>query len=1190
MDIAAHFEKAMAKSVEKCQVRSSASCPPAAALPDSISFHTDGSVQYKEKPYLSASEALDAYIDDFHVSSELPKINDTEVNLQQNPPECLAKPNSDESPYTKSASQTKSPDGALAVRRQSIPEEFKGSTIVELMKKEGTTLGLTVSGGVDKDGKPRVSNLRQGGIAARSDQLDVGDYIKAVNGINLAKFRHDEIISLLKNVGERVVLEVEYELPPVSVQGSSVIFRTVEVTLHKEGNTFGFVIRGGAHDDRNKSRPVVITCVRPGGPADREGTIRPGDRLLSVDGIRLLGTTHAEAMSILKQCGQEATLLIEYDVSVMDTVATASGPLLVEVAKTPGASLGVALTTSMCCNKQVIVIDKIKSASIADRCGALHVGDHILSIDGTSMEYCTLAEATQFLANTTDQVKLEILPHHQTRLALKGPDHVKIQRSDRQLPWDSWAMSQCSLHPGHHHNPHHSDHCSGPALTFPKAPPPNSPPALVSSSFSPTSMSAYSLSSLNMGTLPRSLYSTSPRGTMMRRRLKKKDFKSSLSLASSTVGLAGQVVHTESTEVVLTADPVTGFGIQLQGSVFATETLSSPPLISYIEADSPAERCGVLQIGDRVVAINGIPTEDSTFEEANQLLRDSSITSKVTLEIEFDVAESVIPSSGTFHVKLPKKHNVELGITISSPSSRKPGDPLVISDIKKGSVAHRTGTLELGDKLLAIDNIRLDNCSMEDAVQILQQCEDLVKLKIRKDEDNSDEQESSGAIIYTVELKRYGGPLGITISGTEEPFDPIIISSLTKGGLAERTGAIHIGDRILAINSSSLKGKPLSEAIHLLQMAGETVTLKIKKQTDAQSASSPKKFPVPSHLSDMGEVEEDSSPAQKPGKLSDMYPSTVPSVDSAVDSWDGSGMDASYSSQGTSFQAPGYTFNTYDWRNPKQRGSLSPVPKPRSQTYPDVGLSNEDWDRSTASGFAGTSDSAEAEQEENFWSQALEDLETCGQSGILRELEATIMSGSTLSLNHEAPTPRNQLGRQASFQERSSSRPHYSQTTRSNTLPSDVGRKSVTLRKMKQEIKEIMSPTPVELHKVTLYKDSDMEDFGFSVADGLLEKGVYVKNIRPAGPGDLGGLKPYDRLLQVNHVRTRDFDCCLVVPLIAESGNKLDLVISRNPLASQKSMDQQALPGGDWSEQNSAFFQQPSHGGNLETREPTNTL
>lgn len=60
-----------------------------------------------------------------------------------------------------------------------------------------------------------VQNLLLGLFLCRSDQLNVGDYIKSVNGINLTKFRHDEIISLLKNVGERVVLEVEYELPPV---------------------------------------------------------------------------------------------------------------------------------------------------------------------------------------------------------------------------------------------------------------------------------------------------------------------------------------------------------------------------------------------------------------------------------------------------------------------------------------------------------------------------------------------------------------------------------------------------------------------------------------------------------------------------------------------------------------------------------------------------------------------------------------------------------------------------------------------------------------------------------------------------------------------------------------------------------------------------------------------------------------
>ncbi|XP_048463810.1 glutamate receptor-interacting protein 1 isoform X1 [Rhincodon typus] len=1058
---------------------------------------------------------------------------------KKNMPSCLqADHERDEGPYAKSTNPAKSSEGTLAVRRQSIPEEFKGQTVVELMKKEGSTLGLTVSGGVDKEGKPRVSNLRPGGIAARSDQLNIGDYIKSVNGINLTKFRHDEIISLLKNVGERVVLEVEYELPPASTQGSGIILKTVEVTLHKEGNTFGFVIRGGAHEDRNRSRPIVITYVRAGGPADREGTIKVGDRLLSVDGIRLHGTTHTEAMSILKQCGQEATLIIEYDVSVMDSVANASGPLMVEVAKTPGSSLGIALTTSLYCNKQVIVIDKIKAASIADRCGALHVGDHILSIDGTSMEYCTLAEATQLLASTSEHVKLELLPYHQTRLALKGPEHA----------------------------------------------------ALVSTSFSPTSMSAYSLSSLNMGTLPRNLYPTSPRGTLMRRKMKKKDYKSSLSLASSTVGPAGQIVHSETAEVVLTSDPIVGFGIQLQGGVFATETLSSPPLIAYIEPDSPAERCGLLQVGDRILTINGIPTEESTLEETNQLLRDCAGTSKVTLEIEFDVAESVVPSSGTFHVKLPKRSGVELGITISSPASRKPGDPLIISDIKKGSVAHRTGTLELGDKLLAVDSIRLDNCSMEDAVQILHQCEELVKLKIRKDEDNSDEQESSGAIIYTVELKRYGGPLGITISGTEEPFDPIVISSLTKGGLAERTGAIHIGDRILAINSSSLKGKPLSEAIHLLQMAGETVTLKIKKQLDV---SSPKKSSVSGRLSELSDVEDEIPTVQKPVKLCEMYSATIPSVDSAVESWDGSGIDTGYGSQGPSgYQASGYSLHAHEWRSAKL--SFSPASRYHNNPYHEAALSDDEWDQPTTSGYVGGHDGIETDQEESFWSQALEDLETCGQSGILRELEATIMSGSALSLNHENSMTHRPLGRQSSFQERNPVRVHYTQTSRSNTLPSDGGRsKLLAIRKIKQEMKEIMSPTPVELHKVTLYKDSDTEDFGFSVSDGLLEKGVYVNHIRPNGPAALGGVKPYDRLLQVNHIRTRDFDCCLVVPLIADSGNKLELVISRNPLACQEvlSLDQTSQ-AGEWSEQDEAhvFRQQKGRLSSTDIQENTNTL
>ena len=73
--------------------------------------------------------------------------------------------------------------------------------------------GFSRRGGCERQ---RVSaGACTGLLSPRSDLLNVGDYIRSVNGIHLTRLRHDEIISLLKNVGERVVLEVEYELPPV---------------------------------------------------------------------------------------------------------------------------------------------------------------------------------------------------------------------------------------------------------------------------------------------------------------------------------------------------------------------------------------------------------------------------------------------------------------------------------------------------------------------------------------------------------------------------------------------------------------------------------------------------------------------------------------------------------------------------------------------------------------------------------------------------------------------------------------------------------------------------------------------------------------------------------------------------------------------------------------------------------------
>ncbi len=87
-------------------------------------------------------------------------------------------------------------------------------------------------------------------------------------------------------------------------------------------------------------------------------------------------------------------------------------------------------------------------------------------------------------------------------------------------------------------------------------------------------------------------------------------------------------------------------------------------------------------------------------------------------------------------------------------------------------------------------------------------------------------------VVYTVELQRNGGPLGITISGSDDLYEPLHVSGLTEGGLAERTNAIHIGDTILAINNVPLRGKSLTEAIDLLKNSDDIVTLKISRKLD----------------------------------------------------------------------------------------------------------------------------------------------------------------------------------------------------------------------------------------------------------------------------------------------------------------------------------------------------------------------
>lgn len=83
--------------------------------------------------------------------------------------------------------------------------------------------------------------------------------------------------------------------------------------------------------------------------------------------------------------------------------------------------------------------------------------------------------------------------------------------------------------------------------------------------------------------------------------------------------------------------------------------------------------------------------------------------------------------------------------------------------------------------------------------------------------------------VFNVSLQPNGGPLGITLSGSEDGQKPIVISGMAENGMAANTAQIQIGDTLLAINNENVVGIALSKATKLLQVKNETIELRLSR-------------------------------------------------------------------------------------------------------------------------------------------------------------------------------------------------------------------------------------------------------------------------------------------------------------------------------------------------------------------------
>ncbi|XP_047583483.1 protein scribble homolog isoform X5 [Lutra lutra] len=300
--------------------------------------------------------------------------------------------------------------------------------------------------------------------------------------------------------------------------------------------------------------------------------------------------------------------------------------------------------------------------------------------------------------------------------------------------------------------------------------------------------------------------------------------------------------------------------------------------ISRIAEGGAAHRAGTLQVGDRVLSINGVDMTEARHDHAVSLLTAASPTIALLLEREAGgpLPPSPLPhsppppiaaptavvtatpgesgllrlapglpaaaSEGPYPVEeicLPRAGG-PLGLSIVGGSDhsshpfgiQEPG--VFISKVLPRGLAARSG-LRVGDRILAVNGQDIREATHQEAVNaLLRPCLELVLL-VRRD------PPPPGMRELCIQ-KAPGEKLGISIRGGAKghagnPCDPtdegIFISKVSPTGAAGRDGRLRVGLRLLEVNQQSLLGLTHGEAVQLLRGVGDTLTVLVCDGFDA---------------------------------------------------------------------------------------------------------------------------------------------------------------------------------------------------------------------------------------------------------------------------------------------------------------------------------------------------------------------
>ncbi|XP_013111705.2 patj homolog [Stomoxys calcitrans] len=253
-----------------------------------------------------------------------------------------------------------------------FPTDYVQIQAIELVN-DGTGLGFGIIGA--RTSGVIVKTILSGGVADRDGRLRSGDHILQIGDVNLQEMVSEQVAAVLRQSGthvrlvvgraiehpsplglnlepgsavvparvlvdrselERYLISTGYpeifgessnaSTPQTTTEDERFVYRggskpiidllelpeteKLQVELTKDANGLGITIAGYVCEKEELSG-IFVKSVSPGSAADLNGRIRVNDRIIEVDGQSLQGFTNHQAVELLKQSGQVVNLRLE---------------------------------------------------------------------------------------------------------------------------------------------------------------------------------------------------------------------------------------------------------------------------------------------------------------------------------------------------------------------------------------------------------------------------------------------------------------------------------------------------------------------------------------------------------------------------------------------------------------------------------------------------------------------------------------------------------------------------------------------------------------------------------------------------------------------------------------------------------------------------------------------------------------